>query len=868
MVFKFIGSKHGIQVKLFTTWYSNQEIHFMLHKQRIQLVELNPVNKVNPKSRIVTVSVLYNLATRSGQKSYADKRRKPLEFQVGDRVVLKVSPCKGVVCFGKKGKLAPRYVGPFEIIECIGPVAYRLRLPDELSGVHDLFHVSNLKKCLADESLVIPIEEIQVDEQLHFIEEPFEIMDRKVKQLRRSRIPIVKTLDALITRYRHLLTEVRKYGIEYSEDEKIDCLADASPDKWNSLVLILRENLPGLTLVEFIQKLEEQEMKDKRKARRVNVTQDPSLYGGPVATPPAASAKIQTTFVSRTSESTQSSSVPTSSSSHCPVNEKKSESTPPPVQLNTTNLGKVTVEAVKDHMAILSCVVSAYDEQVAGRIGNANLTFEVYAQIDEDEMELIDTQWALASVIRRINRYEKKTGKKFTFDRNTKFGFNPKSTQCYNCCEHGHFARECKNPKKQGNLNPFKPKEDYQKKKHKSEESSSKALVSQADEGYDWGVKYDDLMGAFMASLEEESGKRKEKIDEMTEVHSDLYEMIDRLKEMNSQLTSDLRVCTEANKKLILKEKAFDKKIIDLSKENEDLKIKVLQNNHAVSMHLDSVQKLKVELSAAKAEAELNKAKLENYQNSAYVIDHFAAMQRSRDNSGVGFHSVPPPSSFVPRPQLEPDLEVDPISLKESGFDHESDFVDNDAPIIEDITDLEYPDDILRMIGHQKANSVEKKSPVFQKSKSEVKSVGNSVAKQKIVSKSNLKVKTTSTIKPIVFVESSTTQKGESSKVFQKPEKFSKKIDKKFVKVVDKVNQSGVGNKGKSKIYQKNDKIKATGLKKKILSPSVASKSLESSKGCDEKPKKVSSRKCYRCGKLGHVIAELFHLWRKRAYFC
>ncbi|KAD7117325.1 hypothetical protein E3N88_04593 [Mikania micrantha] len=106
--------------------------------------------------------------------------------------MLKVSPWKGVVRFGKKGKLAPRYVGPFEIIERIGPVAYRLRLLDELSGVHDVFHVSNLKKCLNDESLVIPIEEIQVDDQLHFIEEPIEIMDRKVKQLRRSRIPIVK----------------------------------------------------------------------------------------------------------------------------------------------------------------------------------------------------------------------------------------------------------------------------------------------------------------------------------------------------------------------------------------------------------------------------------------------------------------------------------------------------------------------------------------------------------------------------------------------------------------------------------------------------------------------------------------------------
>ncbi|KAD6795784.1 hypothetical protein E3N88_06680 [Mikania micrantha] len=131
-------------------------------------------------------------ATRSRQKSYADKRRKLLEFQVGDRVMLKVSPWKGVVRFAKKVKLTPRYVGPFDIIERISPVAYRLSLPDELNGVHDVFHVSNLKKCLADETLIIPVEEIQLDENLRFVEEPLEIMDRKVKKLRRSRIPIVK----------------------------------------------------------------------------------------------------------------------------------------------------------------------------------------------------------------------------------------------------------------------------------------------------------------------------------------------------------------------------------------------------------------------------------------------------------------------------------------------------------------------------------------------------------------------------------------------------------------------------------------------------------------------------------------------------
>ncbi|GKB78409.1 putative reverse transcriptase domain-containing protein [Tanacetum coccineum] len=129
---------------------------------------------------------------RSRQKSYADKRRKPLEFKVGDRVLLKVSPWKGIVRFGKKGKLAPRYVGPFEIVERVGLVAYRLKLPQELSCVHDVFHVSNLKKCLADSDLQVSLEEIKVDDKLYFVEEPVEIVDRQVKKLKRSWIPIVK----------------------------------------------------------------------------------------------------------------------------------------------------------------------------------------------------------------------------------------------------------------------------------------------------------------------------------------------------------------------------------------------------------------------------------------------------------------------------------------------------------------------------------------------------------------------------------------------------------------------------------------------------------------------------------------------------
>ncbi|GJX89737.1 hypothetical protein Tco_0343063 [Tanacetum coccineum] len=120
--------------------------------------------------------------------------RKMTEYEVGENVLLKVSPWKGVMRFGKKGKLAPRYVRPFEIHERIGPMAYRLRLPEELIGVHDTFHVSNLKKCLGNANFHVPLNEIKIDKTLCFVEEPVEIMDREVKRLKRSRISILSYL--------------------------------------------------------------------------------------------------------------------------------------------------------------------------------------------------------------------------------------------------------------------------------------------------------------------------------------------------------------------------------------------------------------------------------------------------------------------------------------------------------------------------------------------------------------------------------------------------------------------------------------------------------------------------------------------------
>ncbi|KAI3795205.1 hypothetical protein L1987_37854 [Smallanthus sonchifolius] len=123
-------------------------------------------------------------AAKDRQKSYADKRIRDLEFQVGDMVMLKVSPWKGVIRFRRRGKLSPRFVGPFKILARVGQVAYRLDLPVELSGIHPMFHVSDLRKCLADDTAHIPYDEIEVDDRLNYMEEPIAIIDQAEKRLR------------------------------------------------------------------------------------------------------------------------------------------------------------------------------------------------------------------------------------------------------------------------------------------------------------------------------------------------------------------------------------------------------------------------------------------------------------------------------------------------------------------------------------------------------------------------------------------------------------------------------------------------------------------------------------------------------------
>ncbi|KAL5554181.1 hypothetical protein UlMin_041582 [Ulmus minor] len=157
-------------------------------------------------------------AAQSRQKSYADKRRRPLEFNEGDHVFLKIAPMKGVMRFGRKGKLSPRFIGPFEILKRVGKVAYQLALPPSLSAVHNVFHVSMLKKYVSDPSHVLQEAPVEIDEKLSYEERPMQILDRKAKELRNKTIYLVKVL------WRNHTVEEATWEREDEMQSKLECI--------------------------------------------------------------------------------------------------------------------------------------------------------------------------------------------------------------------------------------------------------------------------------------------------------------------------------------------------------------------------------------------------------------------------------------------------------------------------------------------------------------------------------------------------------------------------------------------------------------------------------------------------------------------
>jgi hypothetical protein len=147
------------------------------------------VTKAEDKVKVIQINLK---AAQSRQKSYADIRRRPLQFQIIDFVCLRVSPTRGIQRFGVKGKLAPRYIGPFEILEICGPVAYRLQLPPQLAAIHNIFHVSQLRKCIKVPIEIIDSQAIEIEPDLTYTEHPLRVLDTKERSTRRETIRIFK----------------------------------------------------------------------------------------------------------------------------------------------------------------------------------------------------------------------------------------------------------------------------------------------------------------------------------------------------------------------------------------------------------------------------------------------------------------------------------------------------------------------------------------------------------------------------------------------------------------------------------------------------------------------------------------------------
>nr|GEY29666.1 putative reverse transcriptase domain-containing protein [Tanacetum cinerariifolium] len=155
-------------------------------------------------------------AARDRQKSYADLKRKLMKFRVGDKVMLKGRT------FWQTEEVKPRYVGPFKVLEMIGKVAYKLKLPEEMSRAHNTFHVSNLKKCHADEPLVVSLDGLHFDDKLYFVDELVEIVDCEVKRLKQSRIPLVKEMDTQETDKNQATNDKTKHKMEKIEKDEVN----------------------------------------------------------------------------------------------------------------------------------------------------------------------------------------------------------------------------------------------------------------------------------------------------------------------------------------------------------------------------------------------------------------------------------------------------------------------------------------------------------------------------------------------------------------------------------------------------------------------------------------------------------------------